>query len=123
MAGRGAGFGNKNAAKGKLFLAQLKSIIVDEEHKLPLAKRRLRKAADKLLSEAARGEEWAIKELANRLDGRAVQGVELGLDEGTIDFFSESALRDMAPAKLDQLQSLLKEAGALIPEVIEADDL
>lgn len=35
----------------------------------------LRRVADKLVSEAEKGEQWAIKELADRLDGKPAQEV------------------------------------------------
>ncbi len=41
---------------------------------------KVRQAVDKLLELAAAGESWAIKELADRLDGKASQSVDLGSD-------------------------------------------
>ncbi len=38
---------------------------------------KIRDAAEKLLDLAAAGEMWAIRELADRLDGRATQSVEV----------------------------------------------
>jgi hypothetical protein len=38
---------------------------------------RLRKAAEKLLDKAAEGEPWAIKEIADRLDGKSQQNVTI----------------------------------------------
>ena len=37
----------------------------------------LRKAADQLLLQASAGEQWAVKELADRLDGKAKQQIAL----------------------------------------------
>jgi hypothetical protein len=37
--------------------------------------KRLRDAAEKLLSLAAEGEAWAVKELADRLDGKPAQAI------------------------------------------------
>ena len=37
--------------------------------------KRVRQAAEKLLTLAAEGESWAIKELADRLDGKPAQAV------------------------------------------------
>ena len=39
--------------------------------------KRLRQAAEKLLDFAAEGEQWAVLELANRLDGKSPQGLEV----------------------------------------------
>jgi hypothetical protein len=42
---------------------------------------RVLKAAQTLLDEAAKGESWAIKELADRLDGRPGQDLNIGGQE------------------------------------------
>lgn len=45
----------------------------------------LRRAADRLLNLAADGEAWAVKELADRLDGKPKQQTEItGADGGPI---------------------------------------
>lgn len=41
---------------------------------------RLRAAAEKLLTLASKGEQWAVKELADRIDGKSAQRVELAGD-------------------------------------------
>lgn len=56
-------------AKAKQFLSSLNRAIVQEDGK------RLRAAAEQLLDQAAAGEQWAIKELADRLDGKAAQAI------------------------------------------------
>lgn len=63
--------GNKHGEKAKLWSRALKRAIDSDSH------HRLNLAANSLLDQAAAGEEWAIKELANRLDGKAIQAVEL----------------------------------------------
>lgn len=68
--------GNQNAAKGKLWNDALRKALAQEDG------RRLRLAAEQLLDKAADGEPWAIKELADRLDGKAFQSVELSGEEG-----------------------------------------
>lgn len=63
----GAPFGNQNARKGKSWLEALRlEIAVDDGV-------RLQQAACQLLNKAAEGDLSAIKELADRLDGKAVQ--------------------------------------------------
>jgi len=110
----GAKPGNTNAAKGKIFLAQLRVLIATDEMELPEKKRRLRKAAEQLLNQAAKGHEWAIKELANRLDGKATQGVELANPDGTpVNFFDVGMLRGMSQKELVSLKELLAKAGTL----------
>lgn len=73
----GAPIGNTNASKSKPFWHAIDRAIAQEDGK------RLRKAADKLLDAAAAGEDWAIKELADRLDGKPAQAVT-GPDGGPI---------------------------------------
>jgi hypothetical protein len=63
--------GNKLGAKGKLFDKTLRAAIAQEDGK------RVREAAEKLLDSAAAGEEWAISLLADRLDGRAAQSIDI----------------------------------------------
>jgi hypothetical protein len=74
MAG-GAPIGNKNGAKGKLFYDHLRKIAVQEPHKL-------RNVAESLFAAAEAMEPWAVKELIDRLDGKAVQQTELTGAEG-----------------------------------------
>ena len=71
MAGRGAPIGNRNASKSKPFWHAIDRAIAQEDGK------RLRDAAEKLLDSAAAGEEWAIKELGDRLDGKCAQAMTL----------------------------------------------
>ena len=63
----GAPFGNTNAIKNKLWSDTLRRAIAQDSGD------RVRQAAERLLDEAAKGEPWAIKELADRLDGKSVQ--------------------------------------------------
>lgn len=108
----GPPLGNQNAAKSKPFLAMLNKILTDETLNKPEQQRRLWKAGNKLLDLAAKGEEWAVKELANRLDGKPKQQVELSDPEGrALNFFDAGALRHMDPSKVEQLKELLKEAS------------
>lgn len=71
----GAPRGNKNAAGSdqtapKPFLDAITRACKQEDGK------RLRQAAEKLLNLAAEGEPWAIRELADRVDGKAVATVD-----------------------------------------------
>lgn len=67
MAESGAQPGNNNAGKNKPFWRALDKAIAQEDGK------RLRAAAEKLLDLAAQGEQWAVKELADRMDGKSAQ--------------------------------------------------
>lgn len=67
--------GNPNGnRKGQLFAQTLHRAIVQDDGK------RVRAAIEKLLDLAEAGEPWAIKELADRLDGKASQAVDVGSD-------------------------------------------
>lgn len=63
----GAPQNNNNAGKNKPFWRALDKAIAQEDGK------RLRAAAEKLLDLAAQGEQWAVKELADRMDGKSAQ--------------------------------------------------
>jgi len=63
----GAPFGNRNAQKGRMWNDALRKAIAQDDG------RRLRASIEKLLNLASNGEPWAIKELADRLDGRPTQ--------------------------------------------------
>jgi hypothetical protein len=71
----GAPQGNTNAAKGKLFYDQLRKIAIQQPDKL-------RQVAEGLFAAAEAMEPWAVKELLDRLDGKAVQQTELTGAEG-----------------------------------------
>lgn len=76
---RGAPAGNDNYSRGAVFNDALRRSIAQDDG------RRLRLAAEKLLSLAADGIPWAVRELADRTDGRAFQAVSLsGADGGPI---------------------------------------
>ena len=71
----GAPVGNKNASgtqdAEKPFRDALRRAIVQDDGK------RLRGAAEKLLDLADAGEPWAVKELADRTDGKSKQQTEI----------------------------------------------
>lgn len=75
----GAPIGNRNAIgehdSERPFREALRRAIKQDDGK------RLRAAAEKLLDLAADGEAWAVKEMADRMDGRAAQAVTLAGDQ------------------------------------------
>jgi hypothetical protein len=76
----GAPVGNQNGKKGKLFYNQLRVALVQEDS------RKLRNIAEKLVKAAEDGEPWAIKEVIDRVDGKAVQATEIsGVDGEAIE--------------------------------------
>jgi hypothetical protein len=72
----GAPFGNQNAARQRLFYDKLRLVLTQQPD-------RLRKIAEELISKAEQGEAWAIKELIDRVDGKAHQAVALENADGT----------------------------------------
>ena len=76
MAERGGQPGNQNAAKQRMFYDKLRLVLTQEPH-------RLRQIAEQLVKKAEEGEPWAIKELIDRVDGKAHQAVALENSDGT----------------------------------------
>jgi len=66
----GAPIGNKNATKNKPFLDAMRRALAQNPQKIG-------KIVDKVLEQAENGEAWAVKEVADRLDGKAVQATTL----------------------------------------------
>lgn len=74
MAKKGAQEGNNNYLKGAIFNDALRRAITQDDGK------RIRAAAEKLLDLAADGTPWAVRELADRTDGKAAMSVALSGD-------------------------------------------
>ena len=72
----GGQVGNQNAKKGKLFYHELRKALVQNDQL------NLRLIADKLVEEALNGESWAIKEVIDRVDGKAIQATEISGADG-----------------------------------------
>ena len=72
----GAPLGNQNAARQRMFYDKLRLVLTQQPE-------RLRKIAEELVSKAEQGEPWAIKELIDRVDGKAHQAVALENSDGT----------------------------------------
>jgi hypothetical protein len=76
----GAPLGNQNGKKARLFYDQLKKELAQEDAI------KLRKIAQKLVEAAQEGQPWAVKEIMDRVDGKAIQVTEMsGLDGGAIE--------------------------------------
>jgi len=71
MANKGGQEGNNNYTKGAIFNDALRRAITQDDGK------RIRAAAEKLLDLAADGTPWAVRELADRTDGKAAMSVAL----------------------------------------------
>jgi hypothetical protein len=79
---RGAQPGNKNAAKKRLpwqqaLKRQLTRLAADEGEKKPNYRRGLDRVAKKVVDQAAEGNKDAWMEIANRLEGKPGQSVEI----------------------------------------------
>lgn len=75
----GAPIGNKNAAgeqaSEKPFRDALRRILSQDADG-----KRLRRIADKLVTMAEKGEAWAMREFADRMDGKSHQSVSADVD-------------------------------------------
>ena len=76
MAERGGQIGNTNGVRGQLFKDQLRRVFAQEPH-------RLRQIAEKLITKAEEGEPWAVRELMDRIDGKAVQAMTVANEDGS----------------------------------------
>lgn len=74
----GAPIGNTNAQKGRMWNDALRRAIAQDNGE------RLRASIEQLLNQASKGEPWAIKELADRLDGRPKQVNPIAKEDGEI---------------------------------------
>lgn len=72
----GAPIGNQNAAKSRVFSDALRRAIAQDDGQ------RIRDAAEKMLDLAAAGEQWAVKEVFDRLEGKAAQALMLTGEDG-----------------------------------------
>ena len=75
----GAPKGNTNAKKNKLFYDRIQKHLVQNPAKLE-------KIVETLVQEAQNGAPWAVKEIMDRVDGKAVQSTEIsGVDGEAIE--------------------------------------
>ena len=66
--------GNNNASKNKLFYERIRKALAQDPQKLA-------NIVDKLIKKAEDGESWAVKEIMDRIDGKAIQATEIsGVD-------------------------------------------
>jgi hypothetical protein len=71
-----APIGNANAVKGKMFYDKLRRRLTQEPH-------RLERIVNELITQAEAGEAWAVKEVIDRLDGKAIQTTEMQNSDGS----------------------------------------
>ena len=70
--------GNQNAKKGKEFEGALRRALARAGDNVDNG---LDKVADKLVTHGMAGEQWAVKEIADRLDGKPKQAIDHGLTD------------------------------------------
>ena len=80
----GAPLGNQNGAKAKIWTAAINRAL-DRKAKLDGKERMeiLADYADKLLSACDKSEQWALKELGDRMEGRPAQTVQGPNEDGS----------------------------------------
>jgi hypothetical protein len=67
--------GNTNGAKGAKYQSALKRALARAGKTVDGG---LNKVTDQLVAAAINGEQWAVKEVADRMDGRAAQALNIG---------------------------------------------
>ena len=77
----GAPEGNKNAAGGVQWRNAIKTALAKRSKSKSDAQKALVELAEKMLVAADNGESWAIKELGDRIDGKAPQSIDLKVKE------------------------------------------
>lgn len=82
----GAPQGNHNAAKGKLYNDALRRALARAGKTVDGG---LNKVCDQLVTAALAGEQWAIKEVADRIDGKAAQSMDVTLTKNPEDWLAE----------------------------------
>lgn len=74
MALRGGQLGNQNGRRGKEWFDALRKTCVQ--------KQALEKLAEVVVEKALAGEQWAIQEIACRMDGKPAQAIEVSGPDG-----------------------------------------
>ena len=94
----------------KRFLAALERAITQDDGK------KLRSAAEKLLDCAVAGESWAIQQLADRLDGKASQQIDVNVKRDTRDYSMEELLANLAALRgSNSARADSAKEGAAVP--------
>ncbi len=93
MSGPGAPEGNDNAHKGAQWKQAIKRALAHKSGKT--YREGLDLVATKFIEAAEQGDAWAIKDLADRIDGKPAQSLDIGGElnipvSGTVKFVSKS---------------------------------
>lgn len=82
--------GHKHSSKPRLFEQTLRRAIAQDDGA------KVRACIDKMLDLAAAGEAWAVRELADRLDGKAAQSITITDKGDAQDLSTEEILERIA---------------------------
>jgi len=83
MANRGGQKGNNNAAKGREWFEALRYALANYEDDKTKRGQALKRIGKKLIEKALEGDMMAIKEIGDRIDGKAVQVIDATVTEVT----------------------------------------
>jgi hypothetical protein len=103
MSKPGAPLGNTNGRKGKDWFDAIRKECVQREA--------LPKIAKKVVDMALEGEQWAIQEIGNRLDGKPAQAVEVSGPDGEA-LAVRDATAEALDARIAELSAKLAAWGA-----------
>ena len=84
MAGRGAPLGNRNGAKNRRWaeaIVRAVGRLPTNDGSLSCIDKGLDRLADELVRAALKGDQWAIGEIGNRMDGKPMQALAVAGDE------------------------------------------
>lgn len=98
-----APIGNKNAGKNRIWSTAISQAI--EKRSKSEGKEMLNKLADALIDKALDGDMTALKELGDRLEGKAMQGIELTGANGGAVLIKAAQLTD------DELAAIAANSG------------
>lgn len=88
-----APIGNKNAGKNRIWAAAISQAL--EKRSKAEGKQMLDRLADALIDKGLEGDMAALKELGDRLEGKAMQGIELtGANGGAVVIRAEQLTDD-----------------------------
>lgn len=100
-----AGNANSGKRKEKQFFDALNFTL--KNGKTPTA--RLNRIAEQLVQAAESGEQWAIKEVADRLDGKPAQTVDATIEQ--VDSFASLTIEQLAARTADTLRRIEEAAS------------
>lgn len=89
----GAPKGNRNGAKGSMWANAIKRALARAGGSIDAG---VDKVADKLVASAQNGDQWAINEIGNRLDGKPTEHLIADFTHRSVEELSDGDLADIA---------------------------